>query len=249
MGNQPAQAQHELQLWAAYKAQPNLDLRLQLIEIYTPTAIAIAKKIHRKLLQSLVEFNDLLHYAMIGLIESLERYDPTEEASFPTFAQYRIQGAILNQLANQTEIYAQLDMQKRAKAKRHALLNELSTSSSSNPEALFLEMVELSLGLSIGYMLAGTDLYQTEDENTEYKELTAYEHVELQELSKHLAGFISYLPQKERVVIRHLYFFGFSNQEVADLLGLTKGRVSQLNRQGLAQLRKMFEANKIDMTL
>src|SRR5580692_1510632 len=71
--------------------------RTAIITQYTPYVRSIAGKI-KKTLAKEIEFEDLVEYGMIGLLEAAERYDAAMGANFMTFAYYRIRGAIYDGL-------------------------------------------------------------------------------------------------------------------------------------------------------
>jgi RNA polymerase sigma factor for flagellar operon FliA len=67
-----------------------------LVERYRPLALAIAKSVHRSLPRQLVELDDLVQAAMVGLIQAAERYDPETDFSFAALARSRVRGACLD---------------------------------------------------------------------------------------------------------------------------------------------------------
>src|SRR5690606_37212658 len=81
---------------APKKPKTNLDRR-QLAEQYMPYVRSIAGKV-KKTVAKEIEFDDLVEYGMIGLLEAADRYDPSHGANFMTFAYYRIRGAIYDGL-------------------------------------------------------------------------------------------------------------------------------------------------------
>lgn len=64
---------------------------------HLPEVRYIARRIHERLPVQ-VPFEDLVHAGIIGLMEALERFDPTKEVQLKTFAKFRIRGAILDSL-------------------------------------------------------------------------------------------------------------------------------------------------------
>src|SRR4051812_46083884 len=80
------------------KAKPADPLdRRALAEQYIPYVRSIAGKI-KKTVAKEIDFEDLVEYGMIGLLEAADRYDPKFGANFMTFAYYRIHGAIYDGL-------------------------------------------------------------------------------------------------------------------------------------------------------
>ena len=69
----------------------------EVVARYTPFVKSITAKIRRGLPEH-IEFDDLIDYGMIGLLEAASRYDSDAGAHFMTFAYYRIRGAIYDGL-------------------------------------------------------------------------------------------------------------------------------------------------------
>src|SRR5512146_538672 len=80
---------------AAKKADGAIDVsnKRAICEQFTPYVRSIAGKV-KKTVAKEIEFDDLVEYGMIGLLEAADRYDPSHGANFMTFAYYRIRGAI-----------------------------------------------------------------------------------------------------------------------------------------------------------
>ena len=51
---------------------------------------------------------------------------------------------------------------------------------------------------------------------------------------------VATLPAREQIVVNRLYFAGCTQAELAKELGLSFGRISQLNRQAIARIRKAW---------
>ena len=67
---------------------------------YAPLIKFIAQKIAVRL-PSNIELDDLISSGVIGLMDAIEKYDPTRDNKFKTYAEFRIRGAILDELRAQ----------------------------------------------------------------------------------------------------------------------------------------------------
>src|SRR5215468_7623359 len=94
-------------LWERFRDTRSVPLRGRLIERYLPLARAAAARFYRLRSDDSVPFEDYLQYARIGLVEAIDDYDPSREASFETYSSYRIRGAVLNGLGRESEVAAQ----------------------------------------------------------------------------------------------------------------------------------------------
>jgi RNA polymerase sigma factor for flagellar operon FliA len=69
---------------------------------------------------------------------------------------------------------------------------------------------------------------------------SAYESLAIEELRRRLNETVDTLPEREGYVIRQHYRHGVSFQQIATLLGVSKGRVSQIHRAALERLRSVL---------
>jgi RNA polymerase sigma factor for flagellar operon FliA len=94
---------------------------------------------------------------------------------------------------------------------------------------------ELTAGLAIGFMLEDTGMFVPPDVPPQYGD--SYESREWQQLGTRLQDALRHLSTNERKVIAFHYFDGLAFEQIATLLGLSKGRISQLHRTGLVKMR------------
>ena len=69
---------------------------------------------------------------------------------------------------------------------------------------------------------------------------TVIQQIELETLQRYLPKLLETLTQKERSVIEMKFFKEFSGVEIADILGVSEGRVSQLTKSALEKLGKAY---------
>ncbi len=239
--------EEETALWQEFLASRDESLRLRLIDLHLPFARMLAAKVysHRQGLEA--PFEDYLHTAMLALIQSVDRFDPTLGIHFRVFAQYRIEGHILNEIPKLSEQHAQVNLMTRLRKERIESLSETQTGNrKSSKDSLFDEMVELAVGLSIGYMLEDYGMYCPEDRTDERDGYQIHAVKELREL---LLKLVDLLPEKEKFVIKQHYFFGMGVEEIAQHMQLTKGRISQLHKKGLKGLKEMTETVGLNLNL
>src|SRR5438128_2076815 len=98
-------SEQETSLWAQYRRTGEPLLRARLVTTYLPLTHGIAARLFGQRSNDSVAFEDYLQYGRVGLLEAIDRFDPARgEASFTTFAGYRIRGSILNGLEKATEV-------------------------------------------------------------------------------------------------------------------------------------------------
>src|SRR5712692_5461536 len=83
--------------WTEFVATRCSTLRDELIMAYTPLVRLVVGKLGIPP-TSLLEADDLISYGTIGLINAIDRFDPTRGVRFEAFATVRIRGAVIDQL-------------------------------------------------------------------------------------------------------------------------------------------------------
>ena len=84
--------EEEEELWKQYKEQDLLEARQSLIEHYQPLVFREAMKYG---LQEAVTL-DLIQEGTVGLMEAVERFDPSHGVAFSLYALHRVRGRMLN---------------------------------------------------------------------------------------------------------------------------------------------------------
>lgn len=229
----------EDRLWQEFRVSDDNveDKRWALVEYYLPTVHKIAAREYAKRIDNVVEFNDYMHTAVVGLIESIDRYDYERGVPFMAYASHRIQGAISNEVGKWSERREQLAWRRRVQKDRVRSLSETDASRPDNDA--FEELVDVAIGLALGYMLQDSGMLH-DDALTQSMD-AVYESDLVANVRRQLEQIIEELPSKERTIIRYHYFNQINFTDIADLLGLTKGRVSQLHKRALDLLRQKFE--------
>ena len=76
------------------------EVKDQIIVEYAPLVKFIAQKIASRL-PSNIELDDLISCGVIGLMDAIQKFDPSRDNKFKTYAEFRIRGAILDELRSQ----------------------------------------------------------------------------------------------------------------------------------------------------
>ncbi len=234
----------EQRLWALL-AQDDNKARHQLIAFYMPFTRMLAAKLYARRVALDVEFNEYLQFASIGLIEAIDRFKPELGVMFTTFAAQRINGAVLNELADLTELRSQLTMQKEILQSRLNSISEQATKSNLKPEvhALFNQLADMASSLAIGFMLESE---QSLNEDELLLEDAGYAATAYKQLQKQLSVLVKCLPKQQRLVIQYHYLQQIPFNVISEMLQLSKGRIAQLHRQALQVLAVHIE--KLDQT-
>jgi len=94
------QQQRATELWAKYKIEPTDELRKALIAQYLPLVWEIVSKMGWY--GRGYDYQDLVQFGCIGLIQAIDRHDPNYGVSFQTYARRRIRGAVVDAIRSAT---------------------------------------------------------------------------------------------------------------------------------------------------
>jgi len=193
---------------------------------------------------------DMISAAMVGLVDAANKFDPTKGVKFKTFAEYRVRGAVFDEMRK-------LDWFSRSMRDKQNQLTQtmlrLERKFGRSPEEdemadeLALTMDEYHDLLGQVSHLGCVSLHETLDHTEEGRSfLDSLEDIggpapadiiEKEEMTRILADILEELSEKERLVIALYYYEELTQKEIAEVLSVSEGRVSQLHSQALLKLR------------
>ena len=233
--------EEEMALWSRWREHADAPAREALLALHLPYARMVAAKMYARRISDEVEFDEYFQMATVALIESLDRYDPALGAQFRTYAHHRMSGAILSGLERLSERQQQISLQRRLKADRLSVVSEAPAPAPGNADELFRHLAEVGIGLALGAILDGSNILMEEDRWIPDQN---YERIELKQFAKRARHLIQLLTEREAQVIQWHYLQSMSFDEIADKLGISRPRVSQLHYQGLNRLRKLLASRE-----
>ncbi|MGC4061437.1 MAG: sigma-70 family RNA polymerase sigma factor [Aquabacterium sp.] len=194
-----------------------------------------------------VPFEEYVQFGAEGLLQAIQRYDPTLGAKFETYAQHRIKGAIMSGLEKSTEVNQQVATLRRMAQERIDSLIDAADEGQPRPQvtdaqAAFDRLVNVSLGLAVAFMLDDSGLFQS---GTATSWDDGPNNLAYKQLQQRLMGAMNSLNDKERAVLEWHYFQHESFEVAAQQLGLSKGRISQLHRSALQKLRQALTVRQL----
>ncbi|WP_429409508.1 sigma-70 family RNA polymerase sigma factor [Paraburkholderia sp. GAS82] len=217
-------------LWTRFGVESTASAREAVFVHYLPYGRAIAAQLYAGRHRDDVEFKDFLQLACIGLLESIDRFEPERGIPFQTFCTPRLKGAVLSGITRLTDGQEQVSLQRRVRRER---LTSLDDDQSCDT---FQTLATIAVGLAIGFLLDDTGLFEeTTAKPTPYG--NAYQTIALRQTKERLHGAVEQLPERNQRIIRYHYFHGLGFEQIGNILGITKGRVSQLHRAALLELR------------
>lgn len=216
---------HEMELWGRWIDRRDASARDSLIRLHAPWARWVAKGVFARVRVDGIEWHDFAQTAMLGLIEAADRYDPGRGVDFRTYAKHRVRGAVFNVL------------RKTRGGWQHPVDSawvERSRSLADGPggEDPLQAFVSWVAGMGMAHLLEEVPLPEADR-----RDEGPYASAVRDELRDRIHGALERLPPRERGVLAMHYLNHVPFVEIARQLGLTKGRVSQLHRQGLQRMR------------
>ena len=231
------------------KAKPETLDRRALAEQYIPYVRSIAGKI-KKTVAKEIDFEDLVEYGMIGLLEAADRYDPKFGANFMTFAYYRIRGAIYDGLRGMGWMsrseYAKARFEERANEFLAELAQDGGEQHQEDDPSLISpfehavqDLASAVQGLAAVYIttIDGAEGLQLKDD----KSPAAEENLGLEQARTLVRQTIKKLSDQERQLLEMYYYKDMSLQEVGEKLGLSKSWTSRLHARVIEKLHRMLE--------
>lgn len=237
-------------LWKSYALTRNPEIKEKLLINYLPIVKYVASRMLMTLPSS-VEYDDLVSSGLLGLIGSLDRFDPEQGVKFETFVLPRIKGAILDEL--RTLDWAPRSLRSKARAMDRAIVDlerELGRNASDieiadRLEISHYEFSSLQREITSASLLSldgslredtenGTCMYDVVENPLAENPL---ETIEGEELKGLMVEVINEMPEQERLVIALYYYEELTLREIGNVMDITESRVSQIHTKAIGGLR------------
>ncbi len=226
----------------------------KIITEYSSLVKFIAQKISMRLPPN-IELDDLWSAGVIGLMDAIDKYDPERDNKFKTYAEFRIRGAILDELRAQDWIPRSMREKTKIIERTIARLEQrLGRVPSEKEVAAELNMglgeYQETLRLCSSVSLISIDevgSFSNGDKKSllavleSSPELNPLSQFTSHELKKQLAVAIQELPEKQRMVLSLYYYDDLNLKEIGEVLEVTESRVSQLHTQAVLRLRSKLK--------
>ncbi|MDR0904971.1 MAG: FliA/WhiG family RNA polymerase sigma factor [Oscillospiraceae bacterium] len=239
-------AEELMQVWREYADTRSIELRDKLTLSYT----GLVKSLVRRMMPrygAVAEYDDMISCGVLGLIDAVEKFDLKQNVKFETYAVTRVRGEILDFLRSQDWAPASLRRKISAVTDAYDLLEAQGDADVAEPKiAKMLDMTTEQVGkvLARAHMfnvlkfedaLGGSEDSIPEprgsDDDIPENILLAKDNI------TRLAGIIEDLPERERQVVTLYYYEGLLLRDIAEVLGVTESRVSQMHSKIIAKMR------------
>jgi RNA polymerase sigma factor for flagellar operon FliA len=226
--------------------------REKLVIDHLPQVRIIAGRIHERLPRH-IALEDLISSGVVGLLSAIDNFDPSYNVQLKTYAEPRIQGAIIDSLR-------ELDWAPRETRKRSKLIQrsirKLQQQFGREPSE---EEIAADLKITVAeYQQRLTESHTVEIQRLEYsggddesrdllnivsddEESWPSRIVERSELERVLALAVDRMPKQERTVLSLYYYEELSLREIGEIMKLHLSRCGQLRVQAILRLRSHME--------
>lgn len=201
---------------------------------------------------SLLESEDLYSYGVIGLINAIDRFDPSRGVRFEAFATARIRGAVIDELRTLNWMPRSAVTRVRQIEAALAVLEQRLGRPANEQEAadevgvplkryrqMLLEVgiVILSLDAPLSSLAQDDDITSLSDLIEDARSPSPSEQAEQHELLALLTAAIDRLPERERLLLSLYYFEELTMKEISAILKVSESRICQLHMQAILRLR------------
>ena len=246
------QMAHAQQVSQAAAPPPSQGLnREEMILKYAPLIKYIAHRLAMRL-PSHISVKDLMSAGVIGLMHAVGRFDPGKNVSFKTYAEFRIRGAMLDELraldwvprsvrqkATQIEkTILRLEKERGRPVEDEEVAQELGISleeyysridGASGVSLVDIESVRQEIPGEVSRDLLGNLLAD--------KGADPFHLFSVKELKGILAAAIEELLPREKTVLSLYYYEELTLKEIGEIMELTESRICQIHTKCILKLR------------
>ena len=214
----------------------------ELITSHMELVRQIAWHMHGRV-RSSIEIEDLIQIGYFGLVTAAQNYSLREGATFASYAGIRIRGAIVDHLRKSSNLCrTTIEMQKKANAAAQELRTQLGREPTTSEIADHLQISDEEMqtwqhAFQANVHQSLDSVYDDFSVWFESPENTPEENINEEELRSLLKEALRTLPEREALVIQLYYVEELNVYEIAEVLEVTTGRVSQIKKSAITNLR------------
>lgn len=238
---------------------PDAKKREELILEHTHLIRYVAGRIAMRL-PSHISLDDLMSAGVLGLIDAVDKFDTSKKVMFKTYAEFRIRGAILDELRAMDWVPRSI---RKKSSQLENVYNQLQhrLGRPASDEEVAQEMnVSLEQFHQLLDEVKGVNLLSIDDQDSPLSQLDTEQVMNalgkedtddplsmlgLAELRSQVAEAIKQLPEKEKLVVSLYYYDELTMREIGEVLGYTESRISQMHTKAILRLRARLRASLV----
>lgn len=239
---------NKLDQWRLYKKTGSIELRNEIVLQYTD----LVKKIVLRFKGSYNNFgqlDDMVNQGMIALINAVEKFDAELGNKFETFASLKIRGSIIDFMRKQDwvprsqrslskvleDTFGELYVQNGREPTENEIADKMGITIVNLQK--ILEQRHNSFVLSYEEAINEKMMEVSPLVTNQRKDESPESQILYDELKLKLGDAIDQLKEKERVVVSLYYYENLKLREIAEILGVTESRVSQIHSQAIIKMK------------
>ncbi|NOZ74624.1 MAG: FliA/WhiG family RNA polymerase sigma factor [FCB group bacterium] len=195
--------------------------------------------------------NDMYQFGVIGLIDALDRFDPTQGVGFKTFAYKRIHGEVIDAVRKESRLSRdqvhQLQLIEQSRRMLwHQLGREPMPEEIARKVGITMEKFEYLCQLraqsvvSLDEPVSGPDgdrFISRAETLSDPEQLSPGQALDRESLKEELKALIKALPERKRLILALYYYEELTLVDIGSVLNLTESRVSQILSDTLVEIR------------
>lgn len=230
-----------------------VDGKEQIIQEYIPLVKYIASRVMFGK-NKYMEYEDLVSYGMIGLMDALNKFDNTKGMKFSSYASIRIKGAMIDELRkNRPLSKGAMDKLNRYNKAIDDLQGQLLREPTDNEIAKYLnislnEITEIENYINYISMVSLENVIFSDDEDINFMGIIEDKnspspdmYLQDKEQIEILTQAIELLKEKDRTILNLYYYEGLTLKEIGNILGVSESRVCQLHSRAIRNLRESMK--------
>ncbi|MDD2717838.1 MAG: FliA/WhiG family RNA polymerase sigma factor [Candidatus Wallbacteria bacterium] len=251
------------ELFVRYKEKNDPKVKEEIIKRYAPLVKFVAMRMAMNLPPS-VDVNDLISYGIFGLLDAIDKFSLEFNVKFETYAKKRIRGSILDAIRK-------LDWAPRLVRSRARLLdrtvNELERKLGRTPKdeevakemGVAVEEIQEFLNESRKSLILSLEEFAYESDGdaqgssdrlkffVDTRNAGPEEEAYRREVKSLILAELEKLTPQEKLVVSLYYFKELTLKEIAKIMNLSEGRISQMHTQAILKLRARLAENRKDL--
>jgi RNA polymerase sigma-B factor len=235
-------------MFEEYRRTGDRRLRNELIEAHQQLVLHLARRFANRG----EPFDDLVQVAHLGILKAVERFDPSRELEFSTFATATVEGELKRHFRDATWAVRvprrpqELHLRLRSTTEELAQRLQRTPTLTELAEALGVGEEQVLEAMEAGGAYRSTSLGADRADGPADLRLerrlgedeSGYELTEIREV---LRGLLDELPERERTIVYLRFFEDMTQTEIAAEIGISQMHVSRLLARTLGRLRTRFE--------
>jgi RNA polymerase sigma factor for flagellar operon FliA len=240
--------------WTEFKKNGSDEAKKDLIEHYLPVVKYTVSRILPGL-PSHVHPDDLTSAGVTGLIEAVDHYDMNSGTKFESFANFRVHGAIIDELRAMDWVPRSIrNKARKLQAAYSVLERKLGRSATDSEVAEFLNISTQEFDelinetkcvniISLHTPIKRGDATQFSEIIADSKDKLPAYILQVKDRKRIIVEAINQLPKQERIVLTLYYYEEMTFKEIGEVLEVSESRISQIHTKAVYRLR-----GKLDMT-